>query len=54
MDMELLGWIIMLVIGLLFVFVVFPLWRAYQEDSEIKRMFPEYEEYHDDMEDVWG
>jgi hypothetical protein len=53
-DAELIFWIVLLVIAVLFLLAL-PIIRNAMENSEAKRMLShyDYEEYHDDMEDVW-
>lgn len=53
-DAELIGWIVLLVIAVLF-FLALPIIHNIMENNEAKRMLShyDYEEYHDDMEDIW-
>lgn len=52
-NAELIFWIVVAVLGLVFMFIVLPLLSRYQEKKEHDRMFSHYHytEYHDDMED---
>ena len=52
-DAELFGWLALLAIVLIGMFVVLPLVKRIMDNNEINRIFANrnYTEYHDDMED---
>lgn len=52
-NAELIFWIVALVLGLVFMFIVLPLLNNHMQNQEAKRMLSHYDytEYHDDMED---
>lgn len=52
-DAELFGWLALLAIVLIGMFVVLPIVKRIMDNNEINRIFANrnYTEYHDDMED---